>query len=185
MTDAAGQICGQDARDGYILAKLEHREELPVYKTKSHMLATFPKHPWLQQEWRKLKYTFLPSWPLGRVEKSKNGFGSNGYYFLNVFWYVENGGNFFFGHREHLDKWNFTWKFLIFSDFLRFCALRLNHKISLTAHFYAWICHKLKSKGGFESYRSRAFHIWSYILAYMISSLVEFHMKITYFFKIL
>jgi len=45
VTDAAGQVCGQDARDGYILAKLEHREELPVYKTKSHMLATFPKHP--------------------------------------------------------------------------------------------------------------------------------------------
>ena len=63
VTDAAGQVCGQDARDGYILAKLEHREELPVYKTKSHMLATFPKHPWLQQEWRKLKYTCLPSWP--------------------------------------------------------------------------------------------------------------------------
>ena len=32
---------------------------------------------------------------VGRVEKSKNGFGSYGYYFLNVFWYVENGGNFF------------------------------------------------------------------------------------------
>ena len=33
---------------------------------------------------------------LGRVEKSKNGFGSNGYCFLNAFWYVENGDNFFF-----------------------------------------------------------------------------------------
>ena len=45
---------------------------------------------------------------LGRVEKSKNGFGSYGYYFLNGFWYIENGGNFFFGIREYLDKWNFT-----------------------------------------------------------------------------
>ena len=45
---------------------------------------------------------------VGRVEKRKNGFGSYGYYFFNVFWYVENGGNFFFGHWEHLDKWNFT-----------------------------------------------------------------------------
>ena len=45
---------------------------------------------------------------LGRVEKSKNGVESYGYCFLNVFWYVENGGNFFFGHREYFDKWNFT-----------------------------------------------------------------------------
>ena len=42
------------------------------------------------------------------VEKSKNGVESNGYCFFNVFWYVENGGNFFFGHREYFDKWNFT-----------------------------------------------------------------------------
>ena len=47
-------------------------------------------------------------WILGRVEKTKNGFGSYGYYFLNGFWYIENGGNFFFGIREYLDKWNFT-----------------------------------------------------------------------------
>ena len=31
---------------------------------------------------------------LGRVEKSKNGFGLNGYCYFNVFWYVENWGNF-------------------------------------------------------------------------------------------
>ena len=43
---------------------------------------------------------------VGRVEKSKNGFGWNGYCFFNVFWYVENGGNFVF-----FDRWIFTWKF--------------------------------------------------------------------------
>ena len=48
------------------------------------------------------------TYAIGRVEKSKNGFGSYGYYFLNGFWYIENGGNFFFGIREYLDKWNFT-----------------------------------------------------------------------------
>ena len=56
--------------------------------------------------WR-TSLTYLPS-NVGRVEKSKNGFGSYGYYFLNGFWYIENGGNFFFGIREYLDKWNFT-----------------------------------------------------------------------------
>ena len=59
-------------------------------------------------------------WLVGRVEKSKNGFGWNGYCFLNAFWYVENGGNFFFGHRKFFDRWNFTWKLRIFSDFCRF-----------------------------------------------------------------
>ena len=47
---------------------------------------------------------------IGRVEKSKNGFGWNGYCFLNVFWYVENGGNFF-SFFFSFDRWNFTWTF--------------------------------------------------------------------------
>ena len=58
--------------------------------------------------WPCLRNTASDLWLVGRVEKSKNGFGSYGYYFLNGFWYIENGGNFFFGIREYLDKWNFT-----------------------------------------------------------------------------
>ena len=44
---------------------------------------------------------------VGGVEKSKHWIWSNGQCFLNVFWYVENGGKFFFGLWELLNLWNF------------------------------------------------------------------------------
>ena len=36
---------------------------------------------------------------------------------MNVLWYIENGGNLFFGHRKRLAGWNFSWKFSIFAVF--------------------------------------------------------------------
>lgn len=42
-TDAAAAVCGQEARDGYIRAKQQEREDMAVFTTKSHMLATFNK----------------------------------------------------------------------------------------------------------------------------------------------
>ena len=66
----------------------------------------------------------------------------------------------------------------IFAVFRRF---RQNRTFSLAAQNHAWIYQKVKSKGIFENYRSRAFHIWSHILATMLFSWVEFHLKIVYF----
>ena len=45
---------------------------------------------------------------LGRVEKSKNGINSDGYCFLDAFWYVESRKNMFFGQRKFFVGWNFT-----------------------------------------------------------------------------
>ena len=42
-TDGAAAVCGQEARDGYIRAKQQEREDMAVFTTKSHMLATFNK----------------------------------------------------------------------------------------------------------------------------------------------
>jgi len=39
VTEAAAAVCGQEARDGYIRARLQHREEMPVFTTKKHFLA--------------------------------------------------------------------------------------------------------------------------------------------------
>ena len=41
VTEAAAAVCGQEARDGYIRARVQHREFLPVFTTKKHILATF------------------------------------------------------------------------------------------------------------------------------------------------
>ena len=41
VTEAAAAVCGQDARDGYIRARVHHREVMPVFTTKKHILATF------------------------------------------------------------------------------------------------------------------------------------------------
>jgi len=35
VSEASGKVFGQDARDGYIKAKLESKKELPEYNTKS------------------------------------------------------------------------------------------------------------------------------------------------------
>jgi len=39
VTEAAAAVCGQEARDGYIRARLQHMEEMPVFTTKKHFLA--------------------------------------------------------------------------------------------------------------------------------------------------
>lgn len=41
VTEAAAVVCGEEARDGYIKGKLEHREAMPVFTTKKHVLSTF------------------------------------------------------------------------------------------------------------------------------------------------
>ena len=41
VTEAAATVCGQEARDGYTRASIQHRESLPVFTTKKHILATF------------------------------------------------------------------------------------------------------------------------------------------------
>ena len=41
VTEAAASVCGQEARDGYIRARLHDREEVPTFKTKKNILATF------------------------------------------------------------------------------------------------------------------------------------------------
>ena len=41
VTEAAAAVCGQEARDGYIRARVHHREEMPVFTTKKHVMATF------------------------------------------------------------------------------------------------------------------------------------------------
>jgi hypothetical protein len=40
VTDAAAAVCGEEARDGYIRAKIHEREKMKTYKTKGQMLAT-------------------------------------------------------------------------------------------------------------------------------------------------
>ena len=41
VTEAAAAVCGQEAKDGYIRARVHHREEMPVLTTKKHVMATF------------------------------------------------------------------------------------------------------------------------------------------------
>ena len=43
MTEAAAAaaVAGPEARDGYIRARLHHRDGMPVFLTKKHMLSTF------------------------------------------------------------------------------------------------------------------------------------------------
>ena len=42
VTEAAAAVCGQEARDGYIRARLHSREEMPKFTSKKHILASFP-----------------------------------------------------------------------------------------------------------------------------------------------
>ena len=37
VTEAAAAVCGQEARDGYIRARVHHREEMSVFTTKKHV----------------------------------------------------------------------------------------------------------------------------------------------------
>ena len=41
VTEAASSVVGQEARDGFIRARAHHREAMPVFKSKKHILATF------------------------------------------------------------------------------------------------------------------------------------------------
>lgn len=41
VTEAAAAVCGQEARDGYIRARIHHREAMPIFTTKKHILSTF------------------------------------------------------------------------------------------------------------------------------------------------
>ena len=41
VTEAAAAVAGPEARDGYIRARLHHRDGMPVFLTKKHMLSTF------------------------------------------------------------------------------------------------------------------------------------------------
>ena len=41
VSEAAASVCGQEARDGYIRARIQHREAMPVFKAKKDILATF------------------------------------------------------------------------------------------------------------------------------------------------
>ena len=41
MIEAAGAVVGQEARDGFIRARAHHREAMPVFTTKKHILMTF------------------------------------------------------------------------------------------------------------------------------------------------
>ena len=41
VTEASAEVCGEEARDGFIRARLHDREEMPVLTTKKHLMATF------------------------------------------------------------------------------------------------------------------------------------------------
>ena len=66
---------------------------------------------------------------------------------------------------------------LFLSTFGVFRCFRQTHHFSLTDQNHACTYQKVKSSGSFEKKRSRAFHIWSHILANMLFSWVEFQLK--------
>ena len=41
VTEAAAFVIGQERRDGFVRARLHSRQQMPVFKSKSDMLATF------------------------------------------------------------------------------------------------------------------------------------------------
>ena len=41
VTEAAAAVFGQERRDGFIRSRVHHREEMPVFRTKKHVLETF------------------------------------------------------------------------------------------------------------------------------------------------
>ena len=41
VTEAAASVCGQEARDGFIRARIHHRQEMPEFRTKANIMPTF------------------------------------------------------------------------------------------------------------------------------------------------
>ena len=41
VTESAAAVCGQEGRDGFIRARIHHREEMPQFRTKAHIMASF------------------------------------------------------------------------------------------------------------------------------------------------
>ena len=41
VTEASGAVVGQERRDGYVRSRIHSREEMPVFKTKKHIMAIF------------------------------------------------------------------------------------------------------------------------------------------------
>ena len=41
MTEDAANVVGQDRRDGYVRARIHSRDEMPVFRTKKHIMAIF------------------------------------------------------------------------------------------------------------------------------------------------
>ena len=41
VTEAAAAVVGQEARDGFVRARLQSRKTMPVFHSKKHILATF------------------------------------------------------------------------------------------------------------------------------------------------
>lgn len=41
MTEAAAAVCGKEARDAFTMARMQHRQSLPIFTTKKHILETF------------------------------------------------------------------------------------------------------------------------------------------------
>ena len=41
VTEAAASVVGQERRDGFIRSRIHNREEMPVFKTKEHIMKTF------------------------------------------------------------------------------------------------------------------------------------------------
>ena len=58
--------------------------------------------------------------------------------------------------------------------FCTFCAFQQNSKKSLTNQNNTRICHKLKSNGSFDNYKSRTFQIRPYILSVSVCRWVKF-----------
>ena len=43
VTEAAAAVAGPEAREGYIRARISHRDAMPIFLTKKHVLCTFDK----------------------------------------------------------------------------------------------------------------------------------------------
>ena len=41
VTEAAAAVVGQERRDGFVRARVHSRQQMPMFKTKKDMLATF------------------------------------------------------------------------------------------------------------------------------------------------
>ena len=41
VTESAAAVAGQEARDGFIRARIHHRDDMPQFRTKADIMATF------------------------------------------------------------------------------------------------------------------------------------------------